>query len=108
MKMKKISLNFVVMLALLALIFAFTSSGSGGIRARIIPADGIDKVLAVSGKDTLTAEINNGNLTFHNIKAATYQILIKARPPYKDTSVENVAVIDSAITDIGEIKLAQF
>jgi len=95
------------MLALLAGLFAFTSSRSGGIRGKIIPADGADKVLAVSGKDTLTAQISNGNLTFSNVKAETYLILIKARPPYKDTSVENVAVIDSAITDIGDIKLVQ-
>lgn len=103
--MKKISLNFVVMLAMLAGLFAFTSSRSGGIQGKIIPADGVEKVVAVSGKDTLTAEIKGGSFTFRSIKADTYLIRIKARAPYRDTSVENVAVIDSTITDIGEIKL---
>lgn len=95
------------MLALLAGLFAFTSSRSGGIRGKIIPADGADKVLAVSAKDTIPAQMSSGNFMFSNIKAETYRILIKGKPPYKDTSVENVAVIDSTITDIGDIKLAQ-
>ncbi|RZM24534.1 MAG: carboxypeptidase regulatory-like domain-containing protein [Pedobacter sp.] len=95
------------MLALLAGLFAFTSSRSGGIRGKIVPADGADRVVAVSGKDTLTAQISRGHLTFNNVKADTYQILIKGRAPYKDTSIENVAVIDSTTTDIGDIKLVQ-
>ena len=105
--MKKLRLNLIVIVGISALLFAFTSSQSGGIRGRIVPASSLVEVLAVAGLDTLTAKIDKGNFTFTNVKAATYLLLIKARPPYKDTSVENVAVIDSTITDIGEIKLMQ-
>lgn len=105
--MKKLNLNFVVIPALLVAIFAFTTIRSGGIQGKITPAEGIEKVLAVSGRDTLTAEINNNNIAFRNVKTGTYLLLIKAKAPYKDTLVENVAVIDSTVTDFGEIKLDQ-
>ncbi|RYE40970.1 MAG: carboxypeptidase regulatory-like domain-containing protein [Sphingobacteriales bacterium] len=103
--MKKSGLNFAIVIALLAGLFSFTSIRSGGIQGKILPSDGLAEVLAVSGTDTIAAEISNGNIKFSNVKAATYLLLIKAKQPYKDTSVENVAVIDSTITDIGEVRL---
>jgi hypothetical protein len=44
---------------------------------------------------------------FSKVKKGTYTVWVKANAPYKDASVENVAVTDSATTDIGEIKLQQ-
>jgi hypothetical protein len=104
--MRKVKIKFILMLALPAALFGFTWR-SGGIQGKITPATHLEKVLAVMGKDTLIAEINKGKISFKNIKTGTYLLLIKAKAPYKDTSVENVAVIDSTITDIGEIALEQ-
>lgn len=103
--MKKIS--FLMAAGLLLTFFAFTFIKATGIQGKVSPPDGAVQVLAVTGTDTLKAEIRNGSFMFSGIKPATYTLWIKAKAPYKDTSVENVAVIDSAVTDVGEIKLQQ-
>jgi hypothetical protein len=63
--------------------------------------------VAIAGTDTLKTEITSGSFAFANVKKGTYTVWVKAKAPYKDTSVENVAVLDSAVTDVGEIKLQQ-
>jgi len=91
-------------------LFSFALPGfvpiwEGGIKGTVAPAEGAAQILAIAGTDTLHAEISHGNFVFNKVKKATYTLWVKARPPYKDTSLENVAVIDSAITDVGEIRL---
>ena len=105
--MKRLSLNFLMVIGLLFALIAFTFIKESGITGKISPADGASEVLAVAGKDTLKTMPSNGSFTFSPIKPGTYTIWVKAKPPYKDTSVENVAVVDSAVTDVGEIKLEQ-
>ncbi len=51
--------------------------------------------------------MNNGTFVFSNVKKGTYTIWIRANAPYKNAWIENVAVIDSATTDVGEIQLQQ-
>ena len=105
--MKKLSLNFLMLAGLLFALVAFTFIKESGITGKISPADGASEVLAVSGADTLRTGVNNGSFVFSPVKPGTYTIWVKAKAPYKDTSVEDVAVVDSAVTDIGEIKLEQ-
>ncbi|MEJ5993651.1 carboxypeptidase regulatory-like domain-containing protein [Pedobacter sp. Du54] len=105
--MKKASLNFLAVAALSVGLFAFGSIKEGGIQGKITPAEGVKEVVAVLGTDTLRSQISNGVFVFGKVKKGTYTIWIKANAPYKDASVENVAVADSATTDIGEIKLLQ-
>lgn len=105
--MKKASLNFIAVLGLSLGLLAFTSIREGGIQGKVSPAEGASEVLAVAGTDTLRTGITNGSFTFGKVKAGTYTVWVKAIAPYKDTSVANVAVTDSATTDVGEIKLLQ-
>ncbi|WEK19459.1 MAG: carboxypeptidase-like regulatory domain-containing protein [Candidatus Pedobacter colombiensis] len=105
MMMKR--LGFLMIMGLLFGLLAFTYLKSGMIRGRIAPADAASQVLAVLGKDTLRAEVNNGNFAFPSVKVGTYTIQVKAKSPYKDTSIVNVPVIDSVTTDIGLLKLKQ-
>jgi len=107
MKMKKVSLSFLMVASVLFALFAFTLVRSGGIQGKVSPADGVEIVMAVSGRDTLRAELNNGSFSFKDVKPATYTVWVKAKAPYKDASIENVAVVDSATTDVGEMKLVQ-
>jgi hypothetical protein len=100
-------LSFLMVMGLVLGMLAFTFIKNGGIQGKVSPADGAAQVLAVSGTDTLKTEINNGSFTFSAVKPGTYTVWVKAKAPYKDTSVENVAVVDSATTDVGEIKLQQ-
>ncbi|WP_316792732.1 carboxypeptidase regulatory-like domain-containing protein [Pedobacter frigoris] len=105
--MKKLSLSLLVFTVLALGILAFTFIKNGGIRGTIVPADGATEVIAISATDTLRTTISNGSFTFGEVKPATYTIWVKGKLPYKDASVENVAVIDSTVTDVGEIKLQQ-
>ena len=105
--MKRLKLNFIVAAGLSLGLLAFSSIREGGIQGKVIPSEGASQVLAISGRDTLRASVNNGSFVFSKVKPQTYTIWVKANPPYKDTSLENVAVVDSATTDVGEIKLLQ-
>jgi hypothetical protein len=105
--MKRASLSVLAVAGLSLGLFAFGSIKEGGIQGKVTPAEGVKEVVAVAGTDTLRSTISNGAFVFSNVKKGTYTILLKANAPYKDASVENVAVTDSATTDIGEIKLVQ-
>lgn len=105
--MKRAGLNILAIAGLSFGLFAFGSIKEGGIQGKVSPAEGAKEVIAVAGTDTLRSQIANGAFVFSNLKKGTYTIWIKANAPYKDISVENVAVIDSATTDVGEIKLLQ-
>jgi hypothetical protein len=105
--MKRASFNILAASALSLSLFAFGSIKEGGIQGKVTPVEGAKEVIAIAGSDTLRSQINNGAFIFSNVKKGTYTVWVKANAPYKDISVENVAVVDSATTDIGEIKLMQ-
>lgn len=105
--MKKVSLNILVVAGLSIGLFAFGSIKDGGIQGKVSPAEGAKEVVAVAGTDTLRSQVSNGVFVFGRVKKGTYTVWVKGNPPYKDASVENVAVTDSATTDIGEIRLQQ-
>lgn len=105
--MKRASLNFLAVAGLSLGLFAFGSIKEGGIQGKVTPVEGAKEVVAVAGTDTLKSQISNGAFVFSNVKKGTYTVWVKANAPYKDASVENVAVTDSATTDLGEIKLQQ-
>jgi len=105
--MKKLKLSLFVITTLIFGLFAFSSIKLNGIRGKVLPLNAAEKVIAISGKDTLSTSVVNGNFAFSNIKKATYTIIIHGKPPYSDLFVENVAVLDSAITDIGMVQLKQ-
>jgi len=107
MIMKRASLKFLAFAALTVGLFAFGSFKEGGIQGKVTPAEGAKEVVAIAGMDTLRSQISNGTFVFSNVKKGTYTVWVKANAPYKDAAVENVAVADSATTDIGEIKLLQ-
>ncbi len=98
----------VIALAILSLsLLAFSKQNSGAIQGTIAPAQAIQRILIISGTDTIPVIHNKGKFLLKNLPAKTYKILIKAAPSYLDYSLNEVAVIDSATTDIGQIKLLQ-
>lgn len=100
-------LRFLTVTGLSLGLLAFASVQENGIKGTVSPAEGAVQVVAITGTDTLKAGISDGSFVFTKIKKGTYTLWIKARAPYKDTPLENVAVLDSAVTDVGEIKLLQ-
>lgn len=107
-KLRQFDRLFFLTVAGLSLgLFAFGGGKEGGIQGKIIPAEGVKEIVAVAGTDTLRSQLNNGTFVFSNVKKGTYTIWIRANAPYKNAWIENVAVIDSATTDVGEIQLQQ-
>lgn len=105
--MRKLITNLIAIVAVAFCLLSFNTFRLGGIRGTVSPLDALERVTAISGKDTLVAEISNGSFSFANVKSTTYTIRIHAKPPYKEVTINNVAVIDSAITDVGNVKLSQ-
>ncbi|TKC12869.1 carboxypeptidase regulatory-like domain-containing protein [Pedobacter polaris] len=105
--MKRASLSILAIAGLSIGLLAFGSIKEGGIQGKVTPAEGAKEVVAIAGTDTLRSQISNGAFVFSKVKKGTYTVWVKANAPYKDISIENVAVIDSATTDIGEIKMLQ-
>jgi len=105
--MKRISVNFLLIAAFSLLLFAFVTIKDGGIQGKVSSADSVVQVIAISGSDTLKANINGENFTISNVKPGTYVVWIKGKLPSRDASLINVAVLDSTITDVGQIRLKQ-
>lgn len=85
--------------------FAFKATNSGAIQGKINPPDGIAEILVIAGTDTLKVPNQQGIFVVNSLSANTYTVLVRAIPPYQDYILHEVAVIDSATTDIGQIKL---
>ncbi|MCZ4223845.1 carboxypeptidase regulatory-like domain-containing protein [Pedobacter rhodius] len=105
--MKKLNIIVVIMVMLPLILCAFANIKLGGITGKITPVTGTSAVALVAGTDTLRAELNQGIFSFTNLKEGVYKVWIKGNAPYKDATIENVAVKDSSTTDLGEIKLQQ-
>ncbi len=105
--MNKVKTGLVALSIATAGLFAFTNIDTGSIKGTIVPADGATKVWALSSTDTLKADIQSGSFEITNAKAGTYRIIVEAKPPYRNTAKDNVAVVDGQPTNVGQIKLNQ-
>jgi hypothetical protein len=101
------NIAYASIIILLCAFFAFKAANSGSIQGKISPPEGIAEIMIVSGTDTLKVPNQQGDFSVKSLKANTYTVHIKANPPYQDYILNEVAVIDSATTDIGQIKLRQ-
>lgn len=104
--MKNIRLYMMFMVLMACAAFAFRSA-AGSISGKITPPDGATEVWAFAGSDTLKTAVSQGSVTFENVKAGTYTVIVNAKSPYKDATIQNVKVEDGKVTDLGEIKLDQ-
>jgi hypothetical protein len=102
--MKRFFLAAFIILASVAVIYAFREKNQTSISGRINPVSGANIVWAVSGKDSATSNIVNGAFSF-SAKPGIYKIVIDAVEPYKDAILENVSVKDGQSVDVGEIVL---
>lgn len=103
MKTTTFGLSALVVLIVGAL--AFTTFDGGTISGKVTPVDGASEVWAISGMDTLKAPVTDGAFSVQSAKAGTYTVIIDAKDPYKDATLNDVKVEDGKVTDLGEIKL---
>lgn len=103
--MKTTTFGLSALVVLIVGSLAFTTFDGGTISGKVTPVDGASEVWAISGMDTLKAPVTDGAFSVQSAKAGTYTVIIDAKDPYKDATLNDVKVEDGKTTDLGEIKL---
>lgn len=102
--MKKSMLNFGIAMISVAGIFAFTTTTQTSITGKVSPAEGAETVWAISGKDSTKGAISSGAFALE-VKPGMYKVIVDAKDPYKDVTLENLEVKQGQPIDVGEIVL---
>jgi len=105
--MKKVRLTLATLGIVAAGLFAFNVILNGTVKGTVTPADAAVRAWAISGTDTLKADITNGAFEITDAKAGMYKIVVEANAPFKNSVKDGVEVKDGEPTDVGEIKLEQ-
>jgi hypothetical protein len=105
--MKKARLTLSALSIVAAGLFAFNVITNGSVKGTVSPADAAVRAWAISGTDTLRADISEGAFEITDVKPGTYNVIIEANAPYKNASKEGVEVKEGEATDIGQITLEQ-
>jgi hypothetical protein len=106
------NLCFVILAYVAIGAWAFTGNGSvksevnPAITGRVSPADGVNLVWVISGKDSLKSPTSAGLFTIQ-VKPGTHQLVVDAKAPYKDVWMDNLIVTENEVLDVGEIVLKQ-
>jgi hypothetical protein len=102
--MKRLILVSLTVLGGMLFIYAFRGKDPTSITGRINPIGGAHTARAVSGRDSSTSTIVNGEFYFA-AKPGLYKVVIDAVEPYKDVILENIEVKEGQTVNVGEIIL---
>ena len=102
--MKKSMLTCGIFAASIAGLFAFTGSMQTSITGKVVPVDGAETVWAVSATDSTRGTLSSGTFTL-DVKPGTYKVIVDAKAPYKDVTLENLEVKQDQPLNVGEIVL---
>lgn len=87
---------------------AIPNAVSGSITGMINPAASNPKIYAIAGTDTLgTISDLTGKFWFPGVAAGTYKVEIQPVSPYLNKTIENVAVVQGSVKDMGSITIVQ-
>ncbi len=95
----------VISILILFIISSFIKFPAGSIKGTVNPPDGATRAWAVSATDSFRSVINEGVFVIPDVKPGNYNVLIEAKPPYKNAIRDNILVNEGVATDLGEIKL---
>jgi hypothetical protein len=102
--MKKCMLTCGIIAASVTGLFAFTTATQTSITGKVVPGDGAETVWAVSATDSTKGTISSGTFTL-DVKPGTYKVIVDAKEPYKDVTLENLEVKQDQPLNVGEIVL---
>lgn len=102
--MKSTVLKVSLAAMLCGVFFAFSGKPDTAISGRVSPADAVEKVWAITGKDSVSAGTISGAFLL-KVSPGTFTVIVDAKDPYKDKVIEKVEVTDGSTVDMGEIKL---
>lgn len=87
---------------------AIPNAVSGAITGVVSPAASSPKIYAITGTDTLgTITDATGKFWFPGVAAGTYKVEIEPVSPYLKKTIENVAVVQGSVKDLGTITVTQ-
>ena len=78
---------------------------TASLHARVFPIEGIERVWAVQGRDSLPMMGSEGDFYLTNVHPGRWQIRVDARAPYQDASFEIKDARPATTGDLGEIHL---
>jgi hypothetical protein len=104
--MKKSMLTCGIVAASLAGLFAFTTVNQSSITGKVTPAEGAEAVWAYGAADSTKGTLSGGTFTIE-VKPGTYRVVVDAKDPYKDVTLENLEVKEGQPLDVGEVVLQQ-
>lgn len=78
---------------------------TSSLRARINPASGADNIWAIQGSDSIRMLGNDGQYFINELPAGKWMIRVKAKNPYRDTSLGVADIKPGIVKDLGEIQL---
>jgi uncharacterized membrane protein len=102
--MKKSMLTFGIFAASVAGLFAFSAATQTAITGKVVPGDGAETVWAISATDSTKGTLSAGTFTL-DVKPGTYKVIVDAKDPYKDVTLENLEVKQDQPLNVGEIVL---
>lgn len=102
--MKKSMLTCGIIATAVAGLFAFKSVTQTAITGKVVPGDGAETVWAISATDSTKGTITSGNFAL-DVKPGIYKIIVDAKDPYKDVTLENLEVKQDQPLNVGEIVL---
>jgi hypothetical protein len=76
------------------------------IKGKISPAEAAKVVWIMDSKDTLATSIIDGSFSM-KVRPETYKLVVNAKPPYGNVSLDNLEVKQYHALDVGEIILQQ-
>ena len=92
---------------LLLVLTAFKKAAEmSSIYGTIEPPDGVKKVMAISGRDTVVVIPQNGKFSIA-VYGGIWKLFIQAIPPYRDINTEHFKVTDGISRDAGIIRLTK-
>ena len=100
--------NIITMMVLTVLVMAGIAflNPKTAIVGRVNPTDGAETVWLMGERDSLKTGVSDGQFYF-DVKPGAYKLMVQARPPYKDVTLDNLVVKQEEILDVGEIILKQ-
>lgn len=105
--MRSVKVSIFALVAAAIAVLAFRNTDGGTISGKVTPLDGASMVWAISGADSLKADIADGTFSLQGAAIGTYTVVINAKQPFKNVTISDVKVDEGKVTDLGEIKLEQ-
>lgn len=73
--------------------------------ARVFPAEAVEKVVAIQGKDSISMYGSEGDYFLTTANPGHWRILVSTKEPYRNASIDVLDVKPGSDRDLGEIDL---